>query len=81
MSMGRVDLEGLVLLVSSISSDFYLFSASSSCVSLSSKRRDLMVTSHLGLSIPMSLDLSVMPSHGSLYFFLSVAGGGLSEDG
>lgn len=78
MSMGRVDLEGLVLLVSSISSGFY---PSSSCVFLSSKRRDLRVTSHLDLSIPMSLDLSVMPSHGSLYFFLSVAGGSLSEDG
>lgn len=81
MSMGRVDLEGLVLWVSSISSGFYPFSAFSSCVFLSSKRRDLMVTSHLGLSIPMSLDLSVMPSRGSLYNFLSVAGGSLSEDG
>ena len=81
MSMGRVDLEGLVFLVSSICSGLHPFSASSSYVSLSSKGRDLMVTSHVGLSIPMSLDLSIMSSCGSPYLFLSVAGGSLSEDG
>jgi hypothetical protein len=56
-------------------------STSVSTGSLSSEGRDLMETFHLGMSVPRSLTLCVMPDSGSLHLFLSAVGGNFSEDG
>jgi len=58
MRFSHVDLEGLVSLVSPSGS--YTLSAYSASGSLNSVGRDLMDTSHLGLSFPRALTLCIM---------------------
>jgi hypothetical protein len=43
--------------------------------------RDLLVTSHLGLSLPRSIILFTVSGCGPLYLFLSMAGGNFSDYG
>ena len=76
--MHPVGLEGLVLLVSSTPSASYTLSASSSMGSLSPEGRDLMETSHLGLSV--SWCLTLLSDLKSLYLFLSIEGESFSDD-
>lgn len=53
---------------------------SSSVSFLYTEERDLVETSHLGLSFPRSFDLCNMSDCGSLYLLPSTAGGNISVD-
>ena len=66
MSFDNVDLDGLVFLVYSIPFGSYTPSASFLMCSLSPEGKDVMETSHLMLSIPMSLTSCIMSVCGSL---------------
>ena len=78
MRCSHVELEGLVSLVTPSGS--YTLSAYSASGSLNTVERDLMETSHLGLSVLRYLTLCIMSGCGSLYLFPSAAGGSFSED-
>jgi hypothetical protein len=58
MRCSHVELEGLVSLVTPSGS--YTLSAYSASGSLNTVERDLMETSHLGLSVPRALTLCIM---------------------
>ena len=74
MCVGLLHLKGLIFLVSSISFVSYSLFHLLQCF-LSSVGRDLMETSHLGLSVPRSLTLCMLSGYCSLYLFLSAAWG------
>ena len=85
MSDTSVDLDGLVLLVSS-PLDLTLFSDPLRQVFLNSQRRDFMESTHLELSVPRSLSLflflsSIMSSCKPLPLFLYAAGESFSDEG
>ena len=78
----HVDLIGFAFLVFSIPSELLrLLSPLLLLDSLNPEGRDLMKTSHLGLSVPRSLAFSIITGYGLLYLFLSVVGGRFSDDG
>ena len=68
MSYDPIGLEGLVLLVTSISLAFTLLLSLLQCY-LSPEERDLNEKSHLGFSIPMSLTLWIISGCVSLHLF------------
>ena len=70
MSFAHVDLEGLVLLVTSIPSGFYIF-----------EEGNLMETYNLGLSVLRPSILFIMTICESLYVFPSAARESFSDDG
>jgi hypothetical protein len=49
--------------------------------SLRPKGRDLMEIVHIGLRVPRFLTLCIVSGSGSVYLFLSTAGGSISDDG
>lgn len=76
MCIDLVDLKGLIFLMSFISCSYIL-----PCLPqhfLSPEWRDLMETYHLKLRVQWSLTLCTMYGCGSLYLFLSAAGGRFS---
>ena len=77
MSLDHVDLEGLVLLVSSVPSGSYTIPRPLPRGSRSFEGRDWMKTSQLG----QSESLSIMSGCGPLYSLPSAAGGSFSGDG
>lgn len=70
MSFALVDLGGLVLLVTSSTSGFYIF-----------EKRNLVETYHLGLSVRRPSILFIMTVCESRYLFPSAARGRFSDDG
>lgn len=84
--LGLADLEGLVLMVSSLLSGFYtllppLFFGGGE--SLSTEKRGLMDTSHFEVCVPRNLSLSfyIISDGRSLDLFSSAPGESFSDDG